>query len=364
MQKGNEMKMNEFQLAYPKGTLVDIYDRKSGEIMYEGFIEGYKNTNNDSIVLIHDVTGSIMEIDITSKSPYVIEYYSDINSNKTEDAPPTTEENEATMKSVKLSEIGFMNRFENAVQIQDDQERTGTVKGAYVEIEGNQDYIEVDFNGEIEMVPIYKIKDIFTAEHCKQMNAFPIGSKVVYDMPGGEGTVVGYYTFSKSLKLQVDNGNGVGSWSLDGVKVLNESKEFKSGDEVCYETGDIGIVSSTTYIHGRLHLLVDVDNNRRTWAIEKTELLARSTEMPKGNETDESEKAIPEAKSENDEMIERADRLLKVKRENPKMSWTKAYEESVILRQYGYKVRRSDYFKSQLSSDEQSWILKPAKSFQ
>ena len=59
-----------------------------------------------------------------------------------------------------------------------------------------------------------------------------------------------------------------------------------------------------------------------------------------------------------------SDALLKAKRENPKMSWTKAYVDTGLLRQDGYKVRRSDYFQSQLSPDEQNWILKAAKSAQ
>ena len=56
-----------------------------------------------------------------------------------------------------------------------------------------------------------------------------------------------------------------------------------------------------------------------------------------------------------------ADKVLKIKREDPKKSWTKVYIEARLLRQDGYKVRRSDYFQNQLTELEQNWILKPAK---
>ena len=57
-----------------------------------------------------------------------------------------------------------------------------------------------------------------------------------------------------------------------------------------------------------------------------------------------------------------SDALLKIKRDNSKLAWIKAYEQAGLLRQDGYKVRRSDYFQSQLTDNEQNWILKAAKS--
>ena len=57
-----------------------------------------------------------------------------------------------------------------------------------------------------------------------------------------------------------------------------------------------------------------------------------------------------------------SDALLKIKRDNSKLAWIKAYEQAGLLRQDGYKIRRSDYFQSQLTDNEQNWILKVAKS--
>lgn len=61
---------------------------------------------------------------------------------------------------------------------------------------------------------------------------------------------------------------------------------------------------------------------------------------------------------------ELVNKVLETKRANPKTSWVKLINELGLLRQDGYKVRRSCYFQSLLTDDEQNWILKAAKSAQ
>ena len=58
---------------------------------------------------------------------------------------------------------------------------------------------------------------------------------------------------------------------------------------------------------------------------------------------------------------ELTDKVLKAKRENPKLSWVKLINSLQLLRQDGYKIRRSSYFQNQLTENEKGWALKPAK---
>ena len=55
------------------------------------------------------------------------------------------------------------------------------------------------------------------------------------------------------------------------------------------------------------------------------------------------------------------DAVLKAKRANTKLSWVKLIEQMGLLRQDGYKIRRSNYFQNQLIDNEKGWALKPAK---
>ena len=57
---------------------------------------------------------------------------------------------------------------------------------------------------------------------------------------------------------------------------------------------------------------------------------------------------------------ELTDKVLKAKRENPKLSWVKLINSLQLLRQDGYKIRRSSYFQNQLIENEKNWALKPA----
>ena len=55
---------------------------------------------------------------------------------------------------------------------------------------------------------------------------------------------------------------------------------------------------------------------------------------------------------------ELTDKVLKAKRENPKLSWVKLINSLQLLRQDGYKIRRSSYFQNQLTENEKGWALK------
>ena len=55
---------------------------------------------------------------------------------------------------------------------------------------------------------------------------------------------------------------------------------------------------------------------------------------------------------------ELTDKVLKAKRENPKLSWVKLINSLQLLRQDGYKIRRSSYFQNQLTENEKDWALK------
>ena len=59
--------------------------------------------------------------------------------------------------------------------------------------------------------------------------------------------------------------------------------------------------------------------------------------------------------------IGEANELLQIKRSNPNISWTKIYDKMNILRQDGYRIRRSMPFQLALEANEQNWILKPAR---
>ena len=157
----------------------------------------------------------------------------------------------AKTERVALSEIGFMDRFDDAVKVNHQDERMLDVIGAAHDATNNIDFVVVSINGEEENVPVYKIKDVFTQEHVDQMAEYPIGSKVKKTRtPNYEGTIVGYYVFGDDMQLKVDNGLGIGTWSIsDDLIIVDDdndddpdddgSTRFKIGDAVETKGGHI-----------------------------------------------------------------------------------------------------------------------------
>ena len=135
--------------------------------------------------------------------------------------------NETTNELVEktLEEIGFMGRFKGAVMVKDQDERMLNVVGATHDATTNTDFVVVEVDGEQENVEVYKVNSVFTEEHVEQMKQFPVGSEVESTINlNHKGTVVGYYVFNDNVQLQVDNGLGVGTWSItEDVVIVDEN---------------------------------------------------------------------------------------------------------------------------------------------
>ena len=149
---------------------------------------------------------------------------------------PTTEDTTVIVEKT-LDEIGFMEDYKGAVKINDHKERMLDVIGAAHDEIRDIDYVIVEVDGQPENVATYNVKDVFTAEHVVEMERFPIGSKVESKIQSMNGVVVGYYVFMKDIQLRVDNGLGVGSWSIDDKVVIAD--ETSTEDVVEPTTEDV-----------------------------------------------------------------------------------------------------------------------------
>ena len=254
-------------VKYPVGCKVEITEGEDKGVEVEVIGHGEPEE-----FLVQDVTSPVVKIKGIDNSGVSFNGWQEVKNVR------LIEKETETMKTVELSEIGFMGRFEDAIKVNDDEGNMLDVIGAAHEAIGNIDFVVVSIDGEEENVPVYKIKDVFTQKHVDEMKLYPLGCRVENTLNiNSEGSVVGYYVYGEDLQLRVDNGLGIGSWSIgeNVVIVGNVDSEnvFEVGDRVVDNKNEVGTV---TEIQTSGAIVVRTDRRKMSASIYRPMDLAKS----------------------------------------------------------------------------------------